>query len=50
MLVAHRRTSHSAMHCWLWDQVLDTIRAMAADNTAAQRVRYPAMLSPLNPH
>ncbi|MFO7550044.1 MAG: LysR family transcriptional regulator [Haliea sp.] len=49
MLVAHRRTSHSAMHCWLWDQVLDTIRAMAADNTAAQRVRYPAMLSPLNP-
>ncbi len=48
MLVAHRRTSHSPMHAWLWDQVLDTIREMAAENAAAQHVRYPAILRPLN--
>ena len=48
MLVAHRRTGHSPMHQWLWDQVLDTIREMAAENPVTQHVRYPAILRPLN--
>jgi DNA-binding transcriptional LysR family regulator len=33
MLVAHHRTSHSAVHNWLWQQILDTVTEMAARDT-----------------
>lgn len=33
MLVAHRRTRDSAVHNWLWQQILDTVSEMAARDT-----------------
>ena len=27
-LVAHERTAHSALHNWLWEQILDTLRGL----------------------
>lgn len=45
MLIAHRRTSHSALHNWLWQQITETIGNIAAGDPALDTGPEPATIA-----